>query len=478
MPGRVAILLFCIFSIMTGSVKLVVDENPVRRGESVEFSIEAEGESAIFQKIRTIGDYNVTREGMQRLERLDGNRSVTKWVAYYTFTPEKNVTIPSYDVIVDGKEERTPPLLLEVQERSKGEDRDFRLFLETEKEKARVGEPVEVTVRFVQKIDVSVMNVDFVPIKYENFWVKRIVGRKEYRQKEERVIEERFLFFPQIAGELTIGPAEVKIAMAKKMRDAFGYVVRRPQWFSVVSKPVTLHVDPLPEGVKLVGNFKIETRVEPLRAEAGRPVTLTVSVEAEGNIEDFDLPPLRIEGVTVYEEEPKIEQRYLQGVYRGRWVKKYVLVADRSFTIPSMELRFFNPQKGVTEISRSAPVSVEIVGGKPRGEKASGNGVTQKKREESMVWIYLNLAAAFGLGMGVMYLILWLMDRKRKRKERKIPAAGSESQMLQRLMPYIAESKEAAQMAENLYASIFEGKAVKVDRKAFERLIEKLRIEN
>jgi hypothetical protein len=459
-------------------VKLVVDENPVRRGESVEFSIEAEGESTIFPKIRRIGDYNVTREGMQRLERLEGNRSVTKWVAYYSFTPEENVTIPSYDVIVDGKEERTPPLLLEVQERSKGEDRDFRLFLETEKEKTRVGEPVEVTVRFVQKIDVPVMNVDFVPIKYENFWVKRIVGRKEYRRKEERVIEERFLFFPQIAGELTIGPAEVKIAMAKKMRDAFGYVVRRPQWFSVVSKPVTLHVDPLPEGVKLVGNFKIETRVEPLRAEAGRPVTLTVSVEAEGNIEDFDLPPLRIEGVTVYEEEPKIEQRYLQGVYRGRWVKKYVLVADRSFTIPSMELRFFNPQKGVTEISRSAPVSVEIVGGKPGGEKASGSGVIQKEREESMVWIYLNLAAAFLLGMGVMYLILWLMDRKRKRKERKIPAAGSESQMLQRLMPYIAESKEAAQMAENLYASIFEGKAVKVDRKAFERLIEKLRIEN
>jgi len=47
--------------------------------------------------------------------------------------------------------------------------------------------------------------------------------------------------------------------------------------------------------------------------------------------------------------------------------------------------------------------------------------------------------------------------------------------MLQALMPYISESKEAAQMAENLYASLQEGRSVHVDPKAFAKLMERLK---
>ena len=47
--------------------------------------------------------------------------------------------------------------------------------------------------------------------------------------------------------------------------------------------------------------------------------------------------------------------------------------------------------------------------------------------------------------------------------------------MLQRLMPYISESKEAAQMAENLYTAIFEGKSTKIDKKVFEKLMKELK---
>ena len=475
-PGKV--LWLCLWmAALTGSVKVVVDENPAVRGEPVEMAIEAEGEAVLFPDIRKIGEYNVTREGTQRLERLEENRTVIKWVGYFTFTPKERVTIPSFDLLVDGKVERTSPFVLEVKAPSETLSEEFRLDLLSSRKEVYVGEPVEVTIRFVQRLDVPVMNVDFVPIRYENFWVKQVMSKKEYTERAFRVTERHYLFFPQIPGDLTIGPAQVKIAMAKKIRDAFGNVVRRPKWSTLTSKPLTLHVKPLPQQVRLVGRFQLHTRVEPKRTEAGRPVRLTVRVDAEGNIEDFELPPLRIEGVTVYGEEPTIEQSYRDGVYRGSWEKRYVLVAERSFTVPPITLRYFDPEKGRIERLESAPVPVEIIGGamaEERKEEPGGEDVPERK-EKGVAWIYMNLAVAFLGGMGVMYLFMRWRGREKKGGKKRVTAPGTETQMLQRLMPHISRSREAAQMAENLYASIFEGKAVKVDKKAFEALMRRLK---
>jgi len=92
-----------------------------------------------------------------------------------------------------------------------------------------------------------------------------------------------------------------------------------------------------------------------------------------------------------------------------------------------------------------------------------------------MMWIYMNLALAFLLGMGVMYLLMRWGRRRREKRRLTLYSVGGDAVMLQRLMPYISESKEAAQMAENIYAAIFEGKAVKVERKAFEKLMKELK---
>jgi len=279
-PGRVILLLLALIP-LAAEVKVSVDENPVITGESVEMTIEAEGEDIRFPDIATIDEYNVTTEGMQRFERLEENRTVVKWIKLFAFTPKKSVTIPSYEVVVDGKVEKTNPLFVQVQPAGKRISDDFKIEMETSRTTAYVGQMVDVTIRFREKRDIPVMNVDFVPIRYENFWVKRVDKKRTYAEGDYLVHEIHYLFFPQIAGTLTIGPAEVKVAMTKKIRDAFGFIVRRPQWITLSSRSVDLHVEPLPEGVRLVGNFTIHSEASPRRVEKGNPVSLMVHVEAE-----------------------------------------------------------------------------------------------------------------------------------------------------------------------------------------------------
>ncbi|WP_300368568.1 BatD family protein [Hydrogenimonas sp.] len=475
-PGRVILLLLALIP-LAAEVKVSVDENPVIAGESVEMTIEAEGEDIRFPDIATIDEYNVTTEGMQRFERLEENRTVVKWIKLFAFTPKKSVTIPSYEVVVDGKVEKTNPLFVQVQPAGKRISDDFKIEMETSRTTAYVGQMVDVTIRFREKRDIPVMNVDFVPIRYENFWVKRVDKKRTYAEGDYLVHEIHYLFFPQIAGTLTIGPAEVKVAMTKKIRDAFGFIVRRPQWITLSSRSVDLHVEPLPEGVRLVGNFTIHSEASPRRVEKGNPVSLMVHVEAEGNIEDFELPSLQIDGVTIYGEEPKIEQHYSHGVYRGSWEKRYVLIAEKSFTIPSFGIRYFDPDRERIETAASEPISIEVTGAGAAVShiRSKSENVLKWEGKMDMMWIYMNLALAFLLGMGVMYLLMRWGRRRREKRRLTLYSVGGDAVMLQRLMPYISESKEAAQMAENIYAAIFEGKAVKVERKAFEKLMKELK---
>jgi hypothetical protein len=466
-----SLLLWLSLSVLSfgATVQASVDENPIIVGESVELAIEAEGERVEFPQIEKIGPYRVTTEGSQRLERFDDDHPVIRWIQLYTFTPKKSVTIPSLRVVVDGVEEKTAPIFVQVKPNNQHHLDDFLMTLQADREQAYVGQMVDVKVIFREKRHVPVLNVDFVPIQFEDFWVKRVGKERRYVKDNYLVHEIHYLFFPQKSGVLTIGPAKVKVAIAKKMRDMFGFIVQKPQWITLTSPSLKLDVKPLPNGLKLIGDFKLDVQVEPQKVEVGQPVRLTVRVEAEGNIEDFDLPPLQINGVTIYDEAPKIDQHYRHGIYSGVWEKTYLLIADRSFVIPPITLCYFDPTSESVKEIVSEPMSVEVVQIASHqtfnAETPQPTEVLKSKKGRGMDYGMLFLA--FVAGMGVMYLLLQWRE-KRKEKNDSFSKMGR-SEMLQQLMPYIATSHEAAKMADQLYSQ-----SVKVDRKAFKRLLKRL----
>jgi len=480
-PGRALLILWALALVLTASspVRIHVEENPVIAGEEVAFSVEAEGERVTIPDLRKVGDYPVTEEGMQRLERMEGGRNRIRWVKYFAFTPSRSVRIEPIRVEVDGRTYETAPLDIRVLPKKPSRENDFLLDLDLSQRDAYVGEPVVVTVRFKESRAVPVMNVDFVPIRSGSFWIKRAGKERTYPEGSYLVHERRYLFFPQKEGNLSIGPAKVKVAVTKKMRDAFGFIVQRPRWLTLQSPVKTLSVRPLPSGVTLTGDFSMEVEASPKRVRKGEPVRLTVRVRGEGNIEDFTLPRPEIGGVTVYGEEPRLSQRYEHGRYSGVWERRFVLISDRSFSIPSFSFRYFDPKNGRIVTRRSDPIAVVVTDGIGGSVPSEGTGATETemKGAKEMTWIYMNMAGAFLLGMGVMYLLMRLTAKRREKRKRGATksVAGDEGAMLQKLMPHIADSKEAAQMAENLYASLFEGKAVRVEKKAFEKLMETLK---
>jgi len=474
---RGSLFILLIFSsLMFGAgVKASVDENPIIAGESVEFAIEAEGDRVQFPKIEKIGEYRVTAEGSQRLEKFEDNHSVVRWIKLYAFTPKKSVTIPSFDVFVDGKKAVTEPILVQVKPNKGHHSNDFSIQIIADRAEAYVGQMVDVKVIFKEKRNVPVVNVDFIPIKFEDFWVKRVGKEKRYPEGDYLVHEIHYLFFPQKPGELTIGPAEVKVAVAKKMRDAFGFIVRKPKWITISSSSLKLTVKPLPQNVNLIGNFKLIVQAEPKRVEAGKPVKLVVRVEAEGNIEDFNLPELHIDGVTIYSEEPKLEQRYSRGIYSGSWEREYVLIAEKSFVIPSFSLKYFDPKTERVKEVKTKPIEVEVIGDSIQQESNLNKveSVKQFKEEKEMSLFYIFIP--FLAGMGFMYLLIKL-NGVINIKDKQSSKPSKKQYMLQQLLPYLQVSKEAFDLAERLSSPDYT--ISKNDKKEFEKLMKNIKNKN
>jgi len=466
--GSLFILLIFSSLLFGAGVKASVDENPIIAGESVEFAIEAEGEQVQFPKIEKIGKYKVTAEGSQRLERFEDNHNIVRWIKLYAFTPKKSVTIPSFDIFVDGKKMSTEPIFVQVKPNSQQHSNDFSIQIIADREEACVGQMVDVKVIFKEKRSVPVMNVDFVPIKFENFWVKRVGKEKRYPEGDYLVHEIHYLFFPQKVGALTIRPAEVKVAVAKKMRDAFGFIVRKPKWITISSSSLKLTVKPLPQNINLIGDFKLMVQAEPKKVKAGKPVKLVVRVEAEGNIEDFDLPELHIDGVTIYSEEPKLEQSYSRGIYSGSWEREYVLIAEKSFVIPSFTLKYFDPKTEKIKEIKTKPIEVNVIGGSIKQEsnidKVESVQQFKEKKEMSLFYIFIPFLA----GMGFMYLLIRL---KGIIKDKQGSKPSKKQDMIQQLLPYLQISKEAYDLAERLSSSDYT--ISKSDKKEFEKLIKK-----
>ncbi|WP_353661966.1 BatD family protein [Hydrogenimonas sp. SS33] len=470
--------LFCfLVAFAHAGVVARLTENPILKGEEAELTLEAVGKRVRFPAIEKIGPYRVRDEGVQRLERMEGNATVVRWLKILTFTPQRSVEIPTFEVEVDDKKERTNPLRLRVLSAAVTKEPPFRLDISVSRQTAYVGEMIDATVRFSERKEVPVMNVDFLPLQYDNFWVKRVYKKRVYPEAGYLVHEMHYLFFPQRPGKLTIGPAKVKVAVTKRVRDAFGFIVSRPKWVTIASDSVPIRVKPLPAGVDLVGQFSLEAEAAPRRVRAGEPVTLEVRVKAEGNIEDFSMPPLHIEGVTIYPDKPVVEQSYSHGVYRGEWRRRYVLIANRSYTVPPFSLRYLDPENGRVETVKTRPIPIKVeaaVAGSVQGKGVNGPEEDQEGKEMEKTVLFGVAAGAFFAGMAFMAGLMRLLAKRRLPKTKEGGEPRNEAQMLQALMPHIADSKEAAQMAENLYASIYEGRSLHVGKKEFAGLMKRL----
>ena len=494
--GKIILIFIATFQFLwSASVEATVSNTQVVQGNMVQLHIIATGNRASFPNIREIGGAKILGRHQSQentFSYVNGKVSMGHTTNLtLTFAPQKDMTIPSFSVNIDGAVYKTEPIKLKITKSNAPQvanSNKFSLLMRTEKKSVMEGEPFIVTVFFSLQNGVRLSeNPQYTKPEFKGFFVKDIEQEKAYREGNRQVTELRYMLTPKSEGNFTLLPATAKIGIADtSRRDMFGRFFGTV-WTPISSNKVDIEVKKKPQDTDLVGNFTIESNIDKQSVKANKPVNLTVKISGEGNLEDFEFSTYEIDGVTIYSDDAKVESSLGGGKLRSTFTKSFVFISDRDFSIPSRSFSVYDIEKkkitsleiksydikvegikAVTQVHTDKPASASV----PKKEKVTADKSLEDKVKTEVLktaawWM---LAVAFLLGALMMYIwIKWIS--RWKLGGGKSPF--KESEALKILYAHMSEDADAEAMVRKLYAKKNGDKSIIIDKKELKALVEK-----
>ncbi len=168
----------------------------------------------------------------------------------------------------------------------------------------------------------------------------------------------------------------------------------------------------------------------------GDAVQRTVSMQADRALGmllpalSFEAPP----GIAVYADQPRVEDRINRGQYRGERVERvtYVLQRAGEFTLPAIELPWWNPDRGVLErevlearsFAVSAGSATDLVPALPSGRGMPWRSWLERAatyvashRRALLLAALAALGAAWGLHRAFPAVRSWAVAERERRRD-------------------------------------------------------------
>ena len=215
---------------------------------------------------------------------------------------------------------------------------------EVDNEDPYLGEQVTYTSKFYSATSYIVRPIQSSP-DFAGFWNTGREDRREYPDIIDgvgySVAENSSILFPTIAGDITIEPTTVGVP-GRALSGSFR---------QYRSQPVQLRVKPLPMNepnsfTGAVGKYDVEASLNADSIELGESVTLTVTIEGQGNFDTLPDPVWKdIPGWRAFENDSFHRSFVQDGIINGSKTFERVLAPDAAgdFELPPIEYSYFDP---------------------------------------------------------------------------------------------------------------------------------------
>jgi hypothetical protein len=482
--GKIIILTFILYTSLYAGVRAELTRDSVSIGDTVILRLHVSGDKIQEPAISKLCGVKVLSTAHSTNMVIDNGRYTKKQMFSYSFTPTHSCTIEPITVNIDGVDEQTQPLKLRVSQMTITKDTPFVVTMQTKKDSVYIGEPIRLIVKIKQKNSAQAVDSKFAQPELKNFWIKGQEEPKRYQEGSYSVTEIVYVIAAQKSGKLHIGRAQLQIAQRVHSRDAWGSFFPQLQWRSFFGNELDIDVKELPKGVDIVGDFKISASLDKLEAAPNDAINLTLKISGSGNFEDIGSLKPFVDGVNIFEEDATINAQIVNGEYVGVWQQKMAFVSEHDYTIPPIELKYFNPKtKNIVTIATKA-LHVKIKGRAKAKEKPLKIERSEKQNEivnvemreqnsqPSYLWI-ISLIGGIILGVLLM-LIPWKRFKKEDDNLNSVNIRDEKS-VLNFLLNHI-EDEEAFGMLKLLEAKLYEGKTVNIDKKQLKELVKRLHV--
>ena len=270
-------------------------------------------------------------------------------------------------------------------ERSKRIDINKRIFveLETDKKEAYIYEQIVESFKLFFQKGLPIDDLDYVAASTKSFLAEKLGEERRYEEVRDgilyNVIELRTALFPLVSGNIEIPPAKFNCNIiirhqgySNSIFDEFSgrggqkYPVERS------TDSIKLKIKSLPESDKpedfagTVGRFTMGVLAKPTKVKVGDPITLSINIRGEGNIQTIGEPVLASgdeKDFKIYpaETDTTITDRG-DGVRGEKLFSKVVEPQHEDIDmIPAISFSYFDPEleKYMTITHDPIPIMVE-----------------------------------------------------------------------------------------------------------------------
>ncbi len=432
---------------LSASVEMVAPDH-FMEGEALGFQIVARGFEIKIPDIHTIEGYPVENIKTSEEAVIIDTRKASKITKTYRLSPQRSITIPSFTIEIDQEHEKTKGQKVELKKITKTISEDFDLQMQLNKSDAYIGEELLLSVVFAHKEleDYTLPEVDF-----SDFLVKELNTKAWIRADGQRVEEIRYALTPQAAGSLRLHPLKAEVEVLESGYKNLNNRSRYTQKRSLYSNELTLNVTALPKNLSLFGAYKLKASVDKQQVHAGEAVTLTLTVEGVGNIDDLDSLELEIPGTTVYSRSAdKNEDDSI-----GRYSKKFEIVSDKNFTIPAVVLNYLDKTSRIKKTIQSSAFEIKVTGskllsGKPKREEEAAQEMASREKtgekEEEVTGMEKGIYFAMGIISTLVLMMLYGQFRNRRRKREPALAQvlkqiKTQEALFKKMVPYIGRER-------------------------------------
>jgi len=485
-----SILLFLIPTLMyAGSIEAHVDSDEVFPGDSVILTISVVGEDIkSLPDIPSVGGakvVNSSRRSGSSFTSINGKAKMEVTESLILeFVPEHNMTVPSFQVKVDGKIESSEAIDIKVTKEKKRTvlSENFALDMELSKTEAFVGEPIIATVKFRQKRGVHVVDIEYQQPKFKGFFSKLIGEQKNYNKGNYSYMELQYLLIAKGDGEMRVDPARAKVAESSGRR-SFGFFSETPKWSRLISESPLVTIKKPKGDFDVVGHYLLDDSVDSKEVDANRPVNLKIQLQGEGSLDDYEGLEFDLSGVTLYSDDAKIDSKLVGKELRSRYTKQFVFISDHDFTIPSRSVRVYNYKTGEIEELKTKEYKIKVKGASKKSVTPTvytKNGVDSSANRQGEVshkisWevpSWFMLLGAFISGIVMTFVGQRYIPSFVKFKSKGFGVNIDEALAL--LYPKMSDNSEVEQMVRELYAKK-RGEKVEIDKKLLKSLMERYR---
>ena len=256
------------------------------------------------------------------------------------------------------------------------------LFIKVSASKKRVHEqePIRLTYKVYTQVDLTQLegkmpdlkgfHTQEVPLPQQKTFHTETVNGRPYKC----VTWSQYVMYPQMTGRLEIPSITFKGIVVQQNRnvdpmEAFfnggsGYVEVKKD---IKAPGITLQVDPLPQRPANfsggVGKFNISASLDKKEVKAGEPITLRVVVGGIGNLKLLKQPVVNFpKDFDKYDAKVTDKTRLTANGVEGNMVYDFLAVPRNqgSYTIPSVELTYYDTSKNAYKTIKTQPFKVEV----------------------------------------------------------------------------------------------------------------------